>query len=78
MVESTINEVNLLKYFLLLLSLVVKLLQRQLYIFSGSILLNALMKQPIVPGSVLGLCHLLSSNSETLQGAMLQSNLLDT
>ncbi|XP_027323527.1 ATR-interacting protein isoform X1 [Anas platyrhynchos] len=44
----------------------------------GSILLNALMKQPIVPGSLLGLCHLLSSNSETLQGAMLQSNLLDT
>ncbi|KAM9182092.1 LOW QUALITY PROTEIN: ATR-interacting protein [Mergus octosetaceus] len=44
----------------------------------GSILLNALMKQPIVSGSLLGLCHLLSSNSETLQGAMLQSNLLDT
>ncbi|XP_066859153.1 ATR-interacting protein-like isoform X1 [Anser cygnoides] len=44
----------------------------------GSILLNALMKQPIVSGSLLGLCHLLSSNSETLQGAMLQPNLLDT
>uniref|UniRef100_A0A8B9TXK2 ATR interacting protein n=1 Tax=Anas platyrhynchos TaxID=8839 RepID=A0A8B9TXK2_ANAPL len=35
-------------------------------------------RKPIVPGSLLGLCHLLSSNSETLQGAMLQSNLLDT
>ncbi|XP_040425130.1 ATR-interacting protein-like isoform X1 [Cygnus olor] len=44
----------------------------------GSILLNALMKQPIVSGSLLGLCHLLSGNSETLQGAMLQPNLLDT
>ncbi|XP_035193274.1 ATR-interacting protein isoform X3 [Oxyura jamaicensis] len=44
----------------------------------GSILLNALMKQPIVSGSPLGLCHLLSSNSETLQRAMLQPNLLDT
>ncbi|KAM6256830.1 ATR-interacting protein isoform 2-T4 [Porphyrio hochstetteri] len=44
----------------------------------GSILLNALMKQPIVPGSVLGLCHLLSSNSEPLPGALSQSNYLDT
>ncbi|XP_075618917.1 ATR-interacting protein [Balearica regulorum gibbericeps] len=44
----------------------------------GSILLNALMKQPIVPGSVLGLCHLLSSNSEPLPGAVLQPNYLDT
>ncbi|KAM9533809.1 ATR-interacting protein isoform 2-T2 [Guaruba guarouba] len=44
----------------------------------GSILLNALMKQPIVPGSLLGLCHLLSSNSEPLPGAVLQPNYLDT
>ncbi|XP_062486647.1 ATR-interacting protein isoform X3 [Pezoporus occidentalis] len=44
----------------------------------GSILLNALMKQPIVPGSLLGLCHLLSSNSEPLPGAALQLNYLDT
>ncbi|NXW38014.1 ATRIP protein, partial [Phaetusa simplex] len=47
-------------------------------ILSGSILLNALMKQPIVPGSLLGLCHLLSSNSEPLPGATLQPNYLDT
>ncbi|XP_075289019.1 ATR-interacting protein isoform X1 [Opisthocomus hoazin] len=44
----------------------------------GSILLNALMKQPLVPGSLLGLCHLLSSNSEPLPGAVLQPNYLDT
>ncbi|XP_074735745.1 ATR-interacting protein [Strix uralensis] len=44
----------------------------------GSILLNALMKQPIVPGSLLGLCHLLSSNSEPLSGAVSQPNYLDT
>ncbi|KFM05005.1 ATR-interacting protein, partial [Aptenodytes forsteri] len=62
----------------LMLQLMVKLLQRQLCILSGSILLNALMKQPIVPGSLLGLCHLLSSNSEPLPGAVLQPNGLDT
>ncbi|KAL2299763.1 hypothetical protein Nmel_012609 [Mimus melanotis] len=44
----------------------------------GSILLNALMKQPIVPGSFLGLCHLLSSNSELLPGSVLSPNSLDT
>ncbi|XP_053809737.1 ATR-interacting protein isoform X1 [Vidua chalybeata] len=44
----------------------------------GSILLNALMKQPIVPGSLLGFCHLLSSNSEPLPGAVLPPNSLDT
>ncbi|NXP53546.1 ATRIP protein, partial [Heliornis fulica] len=49
----------------------------QLCILSASILLNALMKQPIVPGSGLGLCHLLSSNSEPLPGAVLQPNYLD-
>ncbi|KAF4803464.1 ATR-interacting protein isoform X2 [Turdus rufiventris] len=43
----------------------------------GSILLNALMKQPIVPGSFLGLCHLLSSNSEPLPGTVLPPNSLD-
>ncbi|KAM6413877.1 ATR-interacting protein isoform 2-T2 [Rhynochetos jubatus] len=50
----------------------------ELRIPSGSILLNALMKQPIVPGSSLGLCHLLSSNSEPLPGAALQPHCLDT
>ncbi|KAM8799696.1 ATR-interacting protein [Eudromia elegans] len=44
----------------------------------GSILLNALMKQPIVPGSLLGLCHLLSSNSDTLPGAVLKPKFLDS
>ncbi|KAM4894058.1 ATR-interacting protein [Sylvia borin] len=44
----------------------------------GSMLLNALMKQPIVPGSFLGLCHLLSSNSEPLPGAVLPPNSWDT
>ncbi|KAL9838944.1 ATR-interacting protein isoform 3-T3 [Geothlypis trichas] len=44
----------------------------------GSILLNALMKQPIVPGSLLGFSHLLSSSSEPLPGAVLPPNSLDT
>ncbi|NXE53990.1 ATRIP protein, partial [Casuarius casuarius] len=57
---------------------VVKVFQRQLCVLSGSILLNALMKQPIVPGSLLGLCHLLSSNSEALPGAIMQPNFLDS
>ncbi|XP_036246659.1 ATR-interacting protein isoform X3 [Molothrus ater] len=43
----------------------------------GSILLNALMKQPIAPGSLLGFCHLLSNNSEPLSGAVLPPNSLD-
>ncbi|NXS10392.1 ATRIP protein, partial [Neodrepanis coruscans] len=43
-----------------------------------SILLNALMKQPIVPGSLLGLCHLLCSSSEPLPGAVVLPNPLDT
>ncbi|XP_051483647.1 ATR-interacting protein isoform X2 [Apus apus] len=43
----------------------------------GSILLNALMKQPLVPGSSLGLCHLLSSPSEPLPGAGSQPNYVD-
>ncbi|NXG76136.1 ATRIP protein, partial [Baryphthengus martii] len=49
-----------------------------LCLLSGSILLNALMKQPIVPGSLLGLHHLLSSSSEPLPGATAQPNYLDT
>lgn len=60
------------------LELMVKLLQRQLFIRPGSILLNALMKQPLVPGSLLGLCHLLSSSSEPLPGAVSQPNYLNT
>uniref|UniRef100_A0A8C4WTR8 ATR interacting protein n=1 Tax=Gopherus evgoodei TaxID=1825980 RepID=A0A8C4WTR8_9SAUR len=51
---------------------------RHLYIFAGSVLLNALMKQPIAPGSLLGLCHLLSSNSEVLPGSVLQPNFFNT
>ncbi|NXD05958.1 ATRIP protein, partial [Nothocercus nigrocapillus] len=43
-----------------------------------SILLSALMKQPVVPGSLLGLCHLLSSNSDALPGAVLKSKFLDS
>ncbi|XP_021265150.1 ATR-interacting protein isoform X3 [Numida meleagris] len=44
----------------------------------GSALLSALLKQPLVSGSLLGLCHLLSSNSEALPGALLQPDLLET
>ncbi|XP_038628547.1 ATR-interacting protein isoform X2 [Tachyglossus aculeatus] len=42
----------------------------------GSILINALLKQPLAPGSTLGLSHLLGSNSETSPGAILQLHLL--
>lgn len=38
----------------------------------GSILINLLLKQPLVPGSSLGLCHLLSSCSEVPTGTLLQ------
>ncbi|XP_048190721.1 ATR-interacting protein isoform X2 [Perognathus longimembris pacificus] len=38
----------------------------------GSILINLLLKQPLVPGSSLGLCYLLSSCSETPSGTFLQ------
>ncbi|XP_073916046.1 ATR-interacting protein isoform X2 [Castor canadensis] len=38
----------------------------------GSILINLLLKQPLVPGSSLGLCHLLSSCSEAPAGTFLQ------
>uniref|UniRef100_A0A8D0G9M6 ATR interacting protein n=1 Tax=Sphenodon punctatus TaxID=8508 RepID=A0A8D0G9M6_SPHPU len=44
---------------------------------AGSILLNALMKQPIANGSSLGLCHLLSSNSESLPVSVLQPSSLN-
>ncbi|XP_032065848.1 ATR-interacting protein [Thamnophis elegans] len=39
----------------------------------GSLLLNALMKQPLVPGSSLGICNLLSSNTEVWSGSAMQS-----
>ncbi|KAM9592488.1 ATR-interacting protein isoform 1-T1 [Trichechus inunguis] len=38
----------------------------------GSILINLLLKQPLIPGTSLGLCHLLSSCSEALPGTLLQ------
>uniref|UniRef100_A0A8C5V218 ATR interacting protein n=1 Tax=Microcebus murinus TaxID=30608 RepID=A0A8C5V218_MICMU len=38
----------------------------------GSILINLLLKQPLIPGSSLGLCHLLSSCSESPTGTFLQ------
>ncbi|XP_037706164.1 ATR-interacting protein isoform X2 [Choloepus didactylus] len=38
----------------------------------GSILINLLLKQPLIPGSSLGLCHLLSSCSEAPAGPLLQ------
>ncbi|XP_022262475.1 ATR-interacting protein isoform X3 [Canis lupus familiaris] len=38
----------------------------------GSILINLLLKQPLIPGSSLGLCHLLSSCSEAPTGTLLQ------
>ncbi|NXP80945.1 ATRIP protein, partial [Ramphastos sulfuratus] len=71
---TSIKEGKPLINLLLMLQLMVKQLQRQFCVLSGSILLNALMKQPIVPGSSLGLCHLLSSSSEPLPGAVLQPN----
>ncbi|XP_029099063.1 ATR-interacting protein isoform X1 [Monodon monoceros] len=38
----------------------------------GSILINLLLKQPLIPGSPLGLCHLLSSCSEAPTGTLFQ------
>ncbi|XP_050996298.1 ATR-interacting protein isoform X1 [Acomys russatus] len=38
----------------------------------GSVLINLLLKQPLVPGSSLSLCHLLSSSSEGPAGTLLQ------
>ncbi|XP_025062553.1 ATR-interacting protein [Alligator sinensis] len=43
----------------------------------GSFLLNALMKQPVVPGSLLGLWPLLSRKAEALSGSVLQPNCLN-
>ncbi|XP_054992798.1 ATR-interacting protein isoform X1 [Sorex araneus] len=39
----------------------------------GSILINLLLKQPLIPGLPLGLCHLLSSCSEAPVGTLLQA-----
>lgn len=44
----------------------------------GSILINLLLKQPLVPGSSLGLCHLLSSGAEVPTGPVLQPAGLST
>ncbi|XP_039084091.1 ATR-interacting protein isoform X1 [Hyaena hyaena] len=38
----------------------------------GSILINLLLKQPLIPGSSLGLCHLVSSCSEAPASTLLQ------
>ncbi|XP_008154106.2 ATR-interacting protein isoform X1 [Eptesicus fuscus] len=38
----------------------------------GSILINLLLKQPLIPGSPLGLCHLLSCGSEAPTSTLLQ------
>ncbi|XP_072845847.2 ATR-interacting protein isoform X1 [Pogona vitticeps] len=39
----------------------------------GSLLISALMKQPVIPGSSLGLCHLLSRNIEEWPAPVTQS-----
>lgn len=39
---------------------------------AGSILINLLLKQPLIPGSPLGLCHLLSSCPEAPAGTQFQ------
>ncbi|XP_031201658.1 ATR-interacting protein isoform X2 [Mastomys coucha] len=44
----------------------------------GSILINLLLKQPLVPGSSLGLCHLLSSCPDVPTGTLLQPPGLST
>ncbi|XP_053157872.1 ATR-interacting protein isoform X2 [Hemicordylus capensis] len=44
----------------------------------GSILINALMKQPIVAGSSLGLCSLLSSSDQAWPGPVLQPSSFST
>ncbi|XP_036075925.1 ATR-interacting protein isoform X6 [Rousettus aegyptiacus] len=41
----------------------------------GSILINLLLKQPLIPGSPLGLCHLLSSCSEAPTSSLFGSTL---
>nr|KAF6419951.1 ATR interacting protein [Molossus molossus] len=52
-------------------SLVGSLMQRSNT--QGSVLINLLLKQPLTPGSSLGLCHLLSSCPEATTGTLLQS-----
>ncbi|NXJ12082.1 ATRIP protein, partial [Odontophorus gujanensis] len=74
-VESTIGEVNLLKYFAVV---AVDGKATPKTISPGSALLSALLKQPLVSGSLLGLCHLLSSSTEALPGALLQPDPLET
>lgn len=74
-VESTRGEVNLLKYFAVVAE---DGKATPKTISPGSALLSALLKQPLVSGSPLGLCHLLSSNAEALPGAVLQPDLLET
>ncbi|XP_034632432.1 ATR-interacting protein isoform X4 [Trachemys scripta elegans] len=69
-------EIELVKQELLERNVSYSFVQRQNT--QGSVLLNALMKQPIAPGSLLGLCHLLSSNSEVLSGSVLQPNFFNT
>ncbi|XP_054834288.1 ATR-interacting protein isoform X2 [Eublepharis macularius] len=44
----------------------------------GSMLITALMKQPVIEGSSLGLCYLLSHHVETRPGPVLQSNSFST
>lgn len=39
---------------------------------AGSTLISLLLKQPLTPGSPLGLCHLLSSCPEAPTGTLLQ------
>ncbi|XP_028574666.2 ATR-interacting protein isoform X1 [Podarcis muralis] len=44
----------------------------------GSILINALLKQPVVPESSLGLCYLLSCNVDAQSGPSVQSSSFET
>lgn len=74
-VESSIGEVNLLKH-VAVVAEDGKATPKA--ISPGSALLSALLKQPLVSGSLLGLCHLLSSSAEALPGAVLQPDLLQT
>lgn len=48
------------------------------YIVAGSILINALLKQPVVPESSLGLCYLLSCNVDAQSGPSVQSSSFET
>ncbi|OXB73742.1 UNVERIFIED_CONTAM: hypothetical protein H355_007875 [Colinus virginianus] len=73
--SSSKEGVNLLKYFAVV---AVDGKATPKTISPGSALLSTLLKQPLVPGSLLGLCHLLSSSTEALPGALLQPDLLET